>query len=110
MLGGAFQSVSDVQEEKEDLLVELAQRAVDEDEADVVILAGAPLAGLAERVKHRIPVPVVDQMAAAIKQAEGLVSLNCRKAVAGTCRRPDAKPTTGLAPALARRFEHKDGT
>lgn len=110
MLGGAFQSVSDVQEEKEDLLVELAQRAVDEDAADVVILAGAPLAGLAERVKHRIPVPVVDQMAAAIKQAEGLVNLNCRKATAGTYRRPDAKPTSGLAPALAVRFEHKDGS
>ena len=104
MLDGAFASVSDVQEEKEELLVELANRAVTEDEADVIILAGAPLAGLAERVKDRIPVPVVDQMAAAIKQAEALVSLQVRKATAGTFRRPAAKPTLGLAPALAQRF------
>jgi Asp/Glu/hydantoin racemase len=109
MLDGAFASVSDVQEEKEDLLVELANRAVTEDEADVIILAGAPLAGLADRVKNRIPVPVVDQMAAAIKQAEALVSLQVRKATAGTFRRPAAKPTLGLTAELARRFEHGDG-
>ena len=107
MLDDAFASVSDVQDEKEALLVALANRAVTEDEADVVILAGAPLAGLAARVRDRIPVPVVDQMAAAVKQAEGLVALNTRKATAGTFRRPDAKPTQGLPDALAARIEHR---
>ncbi|MBP0627934.1 MULTISPECIES: aspartate/glutamate racemase family protein [Cupriavidus] len=107
MLDGSFASVSDVQEEKEAVLVELANRAVVEDEADVVILAGAPLAGLAARVRDRIPVPVVDQMAAAVKQAEALVALQPRKATAGTFRRPDAKPTIGLAQALAARIEHR---
>lgn len=104
MLDGSFGAVSDVQDEKEELLVQLANAAVTQDEADVIILAGAPLAGLAERVKHRIPVPVVDQMAAAVKQAEALVSLQVRKATAGTFRRPAAKPTIGLSPALAERF------
>ena len=104
MLDGAFASVSDVQDEKEDLLVQLANAAVEENEADVVILAGAPLAGLADKVKHRIPVPVVDQMAAAVKQAEALVSLRVCKATAGTFRRPAAKATIGLAPTLADRF------
>lgn len=104
MLDGSFGAVSDVQDEKEELLVQLANAAVTQDEADVVILAGAPLAGLAERVRHRIPVPVVDQMAAAVKQAEALVSLQVRKATAGTFRRPAAKPTIGLSPALAERF------
>jgi allantoin racemase len=108
MLDGAFASVADVQEEKEELLVELANRAVTEDGADVVILGGAPLAGLAEKVKDRILVPVVDQMAAAVKQAEALVVLGARKAVAGTFRRPDAKSTIGIAEALALRIEHRD--
>lgn len=107
MLEGRFASISDVQDEKEQLLVELANRAVDEDEADVVILAGAPLAGLADRVKDRIPVPVVDQMAAAVKQAEALVSLRVRKATAGTFRRPGAKPTLGLPDGLAARFAER---
>ncbi len=108
MLDESFVSVSDVQEEKEDLLVKLANRAVSEDGADVVILGGAPLAGLADKVRDRIPVPVVDQMGAAVKQAEALVALRVRKAVAGTFRRPDAKPTVGLAQALADRIEHRD--
>lgn len=104
MLDGRFAAIADVQDEKEQLLVELALRAVDEDEADVVILAGAPLAGLADKVRDRIPVPVVDQMAAAVKQAEALVSLGVCKATAGTFRRPAPKPATGLPQALARRF------
>ncbi len=67
------------------------------------------LAGLAEKVRDRIPVPVVDQVQAAVKQAETLVALNVRKAITGTFRRPGAKATIGLPPALARRIEHKDG-
>ncbi|MBR1087059.1 Asp/Glu/hydantoin racemase [Bradyrhizobium manausense] len=103
-----FQAISEVGTEKEDVLVELARRAVVEDEADVLIFAGAPLSGLAERVAERIPVPVVDQVVAAVKQAEALVALRLRKATAGTFRRPAAKPTIGLAGALAARLEHRD--
>ena len=101
LLDGAFASISNVGAEKADLLVALATRAVEEDEADVIVLAGAPLAGLAASVKSRIAVPVIEGVAAAVKQAELLVALDVRKAVAGTYRRPDPKPSTGLAPALA---------
>jgi Asp/Glu/hydantoin racemase len=110
MLPGGFRSISEVQEEKEALLVELANAAVDEDDADVVILSGAPLAGLAAKVKDRVPVPLVDPIAAALKQAEALVALSPRKATAGTFRRPAAKPTIGLADALAARIEHRAAT
>lgn len=107
MLDEGFSDIAEVQEEKEAVIVQLAQRAVVEDEADVVILAGAPLAGLAAKVADRIPVPVVDQMGAALKQAEALVALKPRKATAGTFRRPAAKATKGLAEALAARIEHR---
>lgn len=100
-----FQSVAGVGEETEDLLVELARRSVHEDGADVVVLAGAPLAGLAGRMKDRVEVPLVDQMAAAVKQAEVLVGLDVRKATAGTFRRPDPKLSRGLPPSLAARFD-----
>ena len=108
MLDSAVRSVPDVQEEKEALLVDLANRAVVEDAADVIILGGGPLAGLAAKVAHRIPVPVVDQMQAAVKMAEALVAMKPRKATAGTFRRPDAKGSTGLPDALARRLAHTD--
>ena len=108
MLDGPFESVSDVQDEKEPLLADLAKQAALELEADAVILAGAPLAGLAARIKDRVPVPVVDQIAASVKQAEALVTLGVRKASAGTFRRPDAKATAGLPEALAARIERRD--
>lgn len=108
MLDGTFGSISDVQEEKEEQLVGLANRALESGESDVVILAGAPLAGLAAVVRHRIPVPVIDQMAAAVKMAEALVSLKPRKAETGTLRRPVAKSSCGLPEALARRIAHED--
>jgi Asp/Glu/hydantoin racemase len=108
LLDGSFQSVSDVQEEKEALLVELAQRSIVEDEADVIVLAGAPLAGFAAKVRDRISVPIVDGVAAAVKQAEALVALQPRKASLGTFRRPDPKPSIGLSAALRKRIDHSD--
>jgi len=108
-LGESFQSISNVQAEKEDALVRLANLAVDEDGADVVILSGAPLAGLADKVKNRISVPVIDPIAAAVRQAETLAVLKLRKAIAGSFRRPDAKPTTGLVESLAAVIEHREG-
>ncbi len=109
MLDEPFASLASVQEEKEEELVALANRAVSEDEADVVILAGAPLDGLATRVRHRIPVPLVEQTIAAVRQAETLVALSPIKATRGTFRRPPAKSSTGLASSLATRIAHKDG-
>lgn len=107
-LTGGFRSILDVQEEKEAALVELAETAVREDGADVVVLAGAPLAGLAATVRDRLPVPVVDCAEAAIKQAEALAALRPRPPSAGSFRRPAAKPSKGLPAALAARIAHED--
>jgi allantoin racemase len=107
-LDEAFQSISEVQSEKEEMLVRLAHAAVEQDGADVVILSGAPLSGLADKVRDRIPVPVIDPISAAVRQAETLAVLKPRKAVAGTFRRPGPKPTTGLAEPLAAVIEHRE--
>ncbi len=108
MLDGGFKSIDDVQNEKEALLVELANKAVAEDAADVVILAGAPLAGLANKIAGKVPVPLVDGIQAAVAMAEGLVRLKPRKATAGTYQRPGAKDSKGLSKKLADRIGHKD--
>lgn len=108
-LDGGFQTIDDVQAEKETALIELANKSVQLDGAEVIILAGAPLSGLAAKVADRVKVPLVDQAAAAVKQAEALVTLKPRKATTGGFRRPGAKPSTGLSPALAARIAHADG-
>jgi allantoin racemase len=108
MLDSAFTSINDVADEKEQLLVDLANRVVTHNGADVVILAGAPLAGLATRLRDRVPVPLVDGIQAAVAMAEGLVRLKPRKATVGTYRRPGPKESTGLGKALADVIGHKD--
>jgi allantoin racemase len=107
-LDEAFGSIDDVQDEKEGLLVDLANRAVADHAADVVVLAGAPLAGLANKIRERVPVPLVDGIQAAVTMAEGLVRLKPRKATAGTYRRPGPKASKGLGQALADVIGHKD--
>jgi allantoin racemase len=107
-LQGAFRSLADVQSEKEEALVELAGKVVADHEADVVILAGAPLSGLAATIRNRVGVPLVDGIQAAVKQAEALVAMNPAKATAGTYRRPAPKTCTGIPEPLRRRFEHRD--
>lgn len=107
-LDEAFTSIDDVQEEKEQVLVDLANRTVGQHGVDVVILAGAPLAGLANKIRDRVPVPLVDGIQAAVTMAEGLVRLGPRKATAGTYRRPAAKDSRGLSPALADVIGHRD--
>ena len=69
-----FKSIGSVQEELFNVLRDLVQQAVDTDGADVVILAGAPLAGLAQRYTDS-PVPLVDPISAAVTQAQALFRL-----------------------------------
>jgi allantoin racemase len=103
-VSGGFRDIASVPEDMGDALVDACRQAVEQDEADVVILGGAPLAGLAALVADRVEVPLVDGVAAAVRQAEVLASLQVRKATAGTFRRPDAKPITGVPAPLADLF------
>ena len=86
-------------------LLELCQRTVDEDEAEVVILGGGPLAGLAHLIADRMPVPLLDGVACAIPMAEMLVNLGVRAPTQGSFARPRPKPATGLSAALTARIE-----
>jgi len=89
-----------VQDDHAARLKSLCERAVDEDGADVIILAGAPLAGLARSIKAELPVPVVDGVSSAVRHAETLVSLKPRPATRGSFAPPPIKPNKGLPPAL----------
>jgi allantoin racemase len=107
-LDQAFGSIDEVQDRNGEGLVDFANSVLKDNAADSLIFAGAPLAGMARKVRHRIPVPMIDPIAAAVKQAEALVALAPRKAIAGSFQRPAPKPTIGLPPLLGARIEHKD--
>nr|WP_328774520.1 hypothetical protein [Elioraea tepida] len=70
----------------------------------MVILAGAPLAGPAPRVADRVAVPLVDPIAAAVKQVRGGGVARAPQGACGRLRPPRAEALDGLAPALAARI------
>jgi allantoin racemase len=95
-------SIGGVQEEHAQALKELAERAVDEDGAEVIILAGAPLAGLARSLHGQLPVPVVDGVSSAVCHAETLAALKPCRAIRGSFALPPVKPNKGLPAGIAR--------
>jgi Asp/Glu/hydantoin racemase len=99
--------IGNVQGEQGERLVRLAVACVDEDGADVIVLAGAPLAGLARSLHGRLPVPAVDGVSSAVRHAESLVALQPGRARRGSFAAPPLKPHRGLSPALARLLERR---
>lgn len=77
-------------------------------DAASVILAGAPLTGLAGRVRERSPVPLVDPMVAAVRQAETIAALRTKKATQGSFRRPAGKASFGLHGTLTQVLRGND--
>lgn len=94
-------SIGGVQDEHAQALKTLAERAVDEDGAEVIVLAGAPLAGLARSLAGQLPVPVVDGVSSAVRHAQSLVALQPGRAQRGSFAAPPVKPNRGLPPAIA---------
>ncbi len=91
-----------VQEDQGERLVALAERAVADDGADVLILAGAPLAGLARSVSERLPVPALDGVTCALHQAQAMVDLAPTAPSGGSFAAPPTKDCRGLTDALSR--------
>lgn len=103
--GLAVTSVADVADRQRGQLLDLARCAA-EDGAEVIILGGAPLAGLAQSLAQEVPAILIDPITAATRQAVALAGLGPRPE--GRLSRPMAKPSTGLSPALARRIAQED--
>ena len=92
--------IGNVQSDQAERLVQLAERCVEDDGADVIVLAGAPLAGLARSLRGRLPVPAVDGVSSAVRHAETLVALQPGRARRGSFAPPPSKPNRGLPPAI----------
>jgi allantoin racemase len=93
-LDRSIRDIGGVQDEHAAELKALCRAAIDEDGAEALILAGAPLAGLARRIAGELPVPLVDPIAAAVRQAE--------TARAGSFTPPPRKANAGLPESLRR--------
>jgi len=82
------------------LLAEGCQACV-RDGADVVILGGAGLAGLAAKLSSAVEVPLLDGLACAISMAESLVLQKPAKAKTGNLSMPAPVDSIGLSKGLS---------
>lgn len=70
--------------------------AIAQDRAEAIVLGCAGMADLAAELQAEFDIPVIDGVAAAVKQAEALVALGLRTAKRGAYASPIAKPYVGL--------------
>jgi allantoin racemase len=78
-----------------------ATKLAEEKGAEVVVLCGAAMAGMPARIAGKVPVPVLDGIAAGVGMCEMLVKLGAAKARLGSLAHPGARPTIGLSGPLA---------
>lgn len=103
-------SIGGVQVDQGERLLALAHECVIQDRADVIILAGAPLAGLGRSLRGKMPVPTVDGVSSAVRHAESLVALSCGHATTGSFGFPPAKANAGLPEALGQLLKKRPKT
>jgi len=73
-----------------------SRRAIEEDDAEAILLGCAGFADFANELEQDLGVPVLDGVVCATKLAEGLVELGKTTSKHKTYRFPEAKPFTGM--------------
>ena len=92
------------------LLADACNAAVRDDDADIVVLGGAGLLGIAEKISDRVPVPLLDCMKATMGALESMVRSGARAPGDGVLTRDllasaPAVETIGVGEALKQRME-----
>jgi allantoin racemase len=90
--------VLDLKHPTPDVLARLTREieaAIEQDRAEAIVLGCAGMAELAADLSARFGLPVIDGVAAAVKQAEALVGLGLRTSKIGAYAAPARKPFAG---------------
>jgi allantoin racemase len=86
------------------LLVNAALDLVERDGCEVIVLAGAVMAGVPQRLQPQVPVPLLEGVSCAVAQAEMLVRLGCPKPAAGSLATLPRRELIAVSQALQDRF------
>lgn len=86
------------------LAIAAARDLVERDQAEVIVLTGAVMAGVPERLQPAIDVPFLDGVTCGVRQAELLVHLRPIKPSTGSYALPGMRDVQGLSPALSAYF------
>lgn len=91
------------------LLTEACNDLVERDLAEVVVLLGAVMAGVPRRLQDRVPVPLLDGIAAGVPQAELLVRLARPKPKVGSYALPGLRELEGVEPEITEHLRRLAG-
>jgi allantoin racemase len=94
-------SLEDPQSGARDKLRSEIARAIAEDHAEAIVLGCAGMADLARTLSREFGLPVLDGVAAAVKQAEALVSLGLSTSKRGSYAAPVPKAYAGMLAEFA---------
>jgi allantoin racemase len=78
-------------EKTKERVLEVAQKAVYEDGAEVIILGCAGMAGYAKAIESKLNIKVIDPSAVALKMAEAMADLGLTHSKAGLFAKPPGK-------------------
>lgn len=90
-------------------IVAAACDLVDRDGAETVVLTGAVMAGVPARLQQDVPVPLIDCVACAVRQAELLVHLAHPKPHSGSYAAPAGRELVNVDAAIAASFAAANG-
>ena len=93
--------------ESDRLIVQAVQSMVDQDACEVVVLGGAVMAGVAQRLQDQVEVPLLEGLSCAVPMAEMLARMALPKPRVGSLAALPAREVVGLSPALGQRFVSK---
>lgn len=85
----------------ESIVLEECHKALVEDECGAIILGCGGMADLADRLRDKLGIPVIDGVSAAVKLVEVLVGLGLRTSKKGDLAYPIAKPYSGILSSFA---------
>lgn len=85
-------------------LVATARDLVERDGAETVLLTGAVMAGVPARLQSQVPVPLIDGLDCAVRQAELLARLGKPKPSAGSYAAPGGRELVAVDAATAAAF------
>lgn len=79
-----------------ELILKTAQQAIDEDDAEVICLGCAGMAGMDKTLQDKLGLPVLDGVICALKLLEGLIAYGAVTSKKRAYARPGQKPIIGL--------------
>ena len=77
-------------------ILEQCHQAIAQDRCGAIVLGCGGMANLAAQLTQELNIPVIDGVSAAVKLAEGLISLNLKTSKSGSFDFPIAKPHAGI--------------